>query len=359
MAYTIVENYGTEFAVDWDIVARLCRSYQTTYYQLELSETTEMSESKWYNPFSWWLPKTRTIDVDWPKVRERAKRACDMDMVTYRKMGRTDMRSVALDLEWRLELTAENRRRFVNQLRDVQADNMAAINESVDDYDGLIDAARFVRDTSADIVAVGSTIATGGAAAGLLGASSALKGIYKYQDTGSAGAALLHGGGSLVLGVFKVGGKKVTAGAEYALIVVKGVLETGTSLVAGDSLGTAVEKGGLKIASAGAAQVLFSPALVKQLFERMPLPFTVFSVVSRSGPNWMAVDVADKVVAGATKKVAERGMKYGAAGMLGDSDSGRAAPTPVSGFADEVPIEKKLLLNFGIVNMNKGIGRGW
>lgn len=359
MAYTMVENYGTQYAVDWDVLARLNHSFHRSDCQWRLAQVTDMSETNWYNPFSWSLPTTKTVDVDWPKVRVESKQASDVDMASFRHLSKTDMRAVAEEIQYQLGETSANLRQFKNELKEVQAANAAAIDESVDDYDGLIEASRFIRDTSADIVAVGSTIATGGAAAGLLGASSALKGVGKYQDTGSAGAAVLYGGGSLILGVFKVGGGKLTAGAEYTLIMAKGVLESGTSLVAGDSLGTAIGKGGLKIACAGTAQLVFSAPIARKVFERMPLPFTIWSTRVETGSGWMQTDIANKVAAGVSKKLFERGMKIGAGAAFSGSAAAPVTRTQVAGLADEVPIDKKLLLNFAVVNMKKGVGRGW
>jgi len=359
MAYTMIDNYGTQFAVDWETVARLNSSYHRSDYQWGLSTVTKMSESAWYNPFSWSLPTTKTVEVEWPKVRERAKYASYADMDYFRGLASRDMRAVAEEVRYQVEQTSANLAQFKRQLKEVQIENAAAIEESVDDYEGLIEAAKFVRDTSADIVVVGSTIATGGAAAGLLGAGSVMKGIAKYQDTGSAGAALLQGGGTLFLGSFKIGGAKLTAGAEYTLIIAKGALEAGTSLVAGDSFGTAVEKGSLKIASAGAAQFVFSAPLAKTVFERMPLPFTVWSTKIVTDSGWMQTDVANKVAAGVTKKLFERGVKAGAKNALAGTSPSLRIRAQISGLADEVPIEKKILLHFSIVNMAKGVGHGW
>jgi len=358
MAYTMFENYGRKYAVDWDVLARLNLSYHKSDYQWRLSGVQSMSEKTW-NPLSWWLPTTRTVEVDWPNVRLQAKQASDADMASFRNLSSRDMRAVAEEIQYQMGETSANLRQFKDQLKEVQAVNAAAIDEAVDDYDGLIETSRFIRDGSADIVAVGSTIATGGAAAGLLGASSALKGVGKYQDTGSAGAAMLYGGGSLIFGVFKIGGAKLTTGAEYTLIVAKGVLESGTSLVAGDSLGKAIEKGGLKIACAGAAQMVFSAPLAKKIFERMPLPFTIWSTKVDTGSGWMQTDIANKAVAGISKKLFERGMKVGAKAAFSGGGATAIGRTQVAGLADEVPIDKKLLLNFSVVNMDKGIGRGW
>jgi hypothetical protein len=209
------------------------------------------------------------------------------------------------------------------------------------DYTGLIDACRFIRDTSADVVAIGSTIATGGAAVGLLGASSTLKGVYKYQDTGSAGSALLYGAGSMVLGAFKISGAKLTTGGEYALIIAQGFLDTGTSLTAGDNFARSIEKGALKIASAGSAQALFSASWVKAVFSKMPIPFNVFSVRSQGGVNVMQTDIADKLVEKGAKKLVEKGIKKSISAGVSSSPSTEAQPkTASAGLMDEVLSKK-------------------
>ena len=243
MSYTMIDNPGAQFAVDWKTVERLNRSYHSSEFQWRIATVEETSRSAWYNPFSWSLPTTKTIDVDWSKVREYRERESQADMDYFRQTGKKDMMAVAEEVQYQVEQTAVHLSKFKNWLKDVQSENMAAINESVNDYDGLIEASRFVRDTASDFIVVGSTIATGGAAAGLLGAGSVAKGMAKYQDTGKAGAAILYGGGSLLLGAFKIGGAKLTSGQEYTLIIAKGALEAGTSLVAGDSFGKAIEKG--------------------------------------------------------------------------------------------------------------------
>jgi hypothetical protein len=272
------------------------------------------------------------------------------------------MRSIAYDLKYKVEQTAAIRRTTKDWLREIQDANISAMQQAEDDYTGLIEACKFVRDTSTDIVAIGSTIATGGAAAGLLGASSMLKGVYKYQDTGKAGAAVLYGAGSMALGAFKIRGAKLTSGGEYTLVIAQGILEGTTSLASGKSFGDAVADGGLKIAAAGTSQAIFSNGMVKDIFGRMPVPFTVFSVTSRSGVEYMAEDVADKLVEKTSKKLVEKGIKSGvpaAAKRLKATPQTTILGGAGSGFIDDVPIEQMGLLYFAIVNMDNGIGRGW
>ena len=356
MSYSLVSSYGTDYAVDWDIVERLCMSYWRSHYQLQLSETKETSE-RTLNPFSWALPTIKTVDVDWDKVREKSHLACIKDMFDYSSRAPKDMRGVALDVRWKVDNTAVNKRLFTSDLKDVQSANISAMQDSESNYTGMIEAARFVRDTSADVVAIGSTIATGGAAAGLLGASSALKGVYKYQDTGSAGAAVLYGGGSLVLGYFKIGGKEASKAGELVLIIAQGAMETGTSYVAGDSFSKAAERGLLKIASTGASQALFSAPIVKAVFSKIPVPFNVFAVTPEAPVGGM-IDVANKLLEKTGKKLTEKGVKAGI-NALGGGSSATGPNTSSAGVADEAPVENVGLLNFAIVNMKRGIGQGW
>lgn len=362
MAYTMVNSGRTQYAVDWEVVERFSRSYWSAYYQDQYSTLTKMSESTWYNPFSWSMPEIRTVEFDWDKVHQATGSAVTRDMLDYARQAASDMRGVADDVKFKLEQTSTMKRSLRNWLREIQNDNVSAMNQAESDYTGLIDACRFVRDTSADIVAIGSTIATGGAASGLLAGSSVLKGVYKYQDTGRAGAAILYGAGSMALGAFKLSGAKLTTGGEYALIVAQGILEGGTSLASGKSFGDAVTAGGLKIAGSGAAQALFGSQLVKTVFQKMPVPFTVFSETTRSGVEFMAEDVADKLLEKTTKKLVEKGVKAGIPAAVNRLTSARQPPPSAgggSGFIDDVPIDQLGLLYFGIVNMDKGIGQGW
>ena len=356
MSYTIVNSRGSEYAVDWDVVERLCRSYWTSYYQLLYANSTSMSERTW-NPFSWSLPTIYSVDIPWDKVRADARTATANDIPTYQRLAQSDVPAVALDVKYKVEQTAVLRRQLTSYLKEIQAQNLAHVDEAVNDYTGLIDAARFCRDTSADVVAIGSTIATGGAAAGLLGASSAMKGFGKYQDTGSVGAAALYGAGSLAVGAFKVGGAKLTTAGEYTLIMVQGSLETGTGLVAGDTFASSIEKGGLKVASAGAAQAIFGSQIAKQVFSRIPVPFNVWTLRSSDGVNTMFEDEASALVEKTAKKLTEKRIKSGLSSLA-------ASPKPVlrrssAGLADDAPVEQLFLLYLAIVNMKKGIGRGW
>ena len=165
---------------------------------------------------------------------------------------------------------------------------------------------------------------------------------------------MLYGAGSLVLGVFKLDGAKLGARGEAALIVVQGALESGTSLAAGDTFAKAIERGALKIASQGTAQVVFSSGVVKNVFARIPIPFTIFASTKDTPPGMM-VDVANILLEKVSKKILEKGIKA----SIGHVTSGSQTSTTGSGFMNEVPLENEILLKLSIVDMKKGIGHGW
>lgn len=359
MAYSTVKCRGTDFEVDWNVVERLCMSYWRTYYQLRRNDTISMCESSWYNPFSWKMPEMQTLEVDWDGVRGSAQNACVADMLAYAGRASTSMPDIAREMKFRVEQTAVQRRAFTTMLKDIQSANIKAMNAAESDYTGLIEASRFVRDTSADIVAIGSTVATGGVGVALLGTSSSLKGFGKYQDTGQVGASVLYGAGSMLLGAFKVNGLKLTTAGEYTLIIAQGVLEGGTSWMAGDGFAQAITTGGLKVASTGAAHALFGRIIVKKVFSKLPVPFNIWSrMPPKEGYIARFSDEANAIAEKTAKNLSEKGVKAYAKALVSPPKVSQPTASQPTYF-DEVPVEDVLLLNLAIVNMSKGIGQGW
>ena len=177
-----------------------------------------------------------------------------------------------------------------------------------------------------------------------------------HAATGNVGAAALYGARNIVLGAFKVGGARLTTGGEYTPIIAQGARETGTSLIAGDTFATAVQRGGLKIASAGAARALFGSAWVRQVFPRMPVPFNVW--VQQSGKD-MWVDEVNDLAAKTARKLTEKGLRARFGSLAISPPRSPASRSTSVGLVDEVPIDQSILLHFGIVNMKNGIGQGW
>lgn len=69
MTWELVETADGQYAVDWDIVGNVIRQYELAKLKMQSYTTVDISQSNWYNPFSWSLPKIVNIDIDWKAVR--------------------------------------------------------------------------------------------------------------------------------------------------------------------------------------------------------------------------------------------------------------------------------------------------
>jgi hypothetical protein len=361
MGYELVQCYNTQYAIDWDVVRRLIRSYHTASLQLQYANAAPMSESRWYNPLSWSLPEVWNIEVPWDVVRRYVDIYADDDLRRMQDKAKFQAASVALDLEWMVEQTARKKEAFVDWMGDIQTKNMSAIDQAVKDYDGDIRLARWVRDSSADGLMVGASVMSGGAALAVMGGGSFLKGEAKFQDTGSVGAGVMEGAGSFMFAFVKLG-KTFSFKEDMALVMVQSAWKTGTELVGGATLGKAAISGALKLTGPSVDR-LFKLGPAKLLFDKVAVPV----VITYGGEN-----VASKFLSKLTstllqkKGIEDKGKQ--ALLSLGSSSQGAGEAT------DDVPNEarkrqgqliaeatlsNKYLLYLAYVNMEKGIGRGW
>jgi len=355
MAYELITSGQTQFAIDWDIVRRILRSYHTSYLQLDFGREVTMSESQWYNPMSWSLPDISHVEVDWDAVRGYAEARTESDSRDMRVEAKYNAARIALRLEDMIDSTRRNKETFVDWIGTVQTQNMQSVNRAVEDYESNIEIARFVRDTSADGLMVGATVMTGGAAVAALGGASFFKGTCKFQDTGSVGAGVMEGAGSFAFAYVKLG-KTFSFKQEMVLALVQAPYKTGTELVGGVTVSKAVLSGALKL-TGPSVDALFKLGPAKTLFDKVAVPI----VITYEGEN-----VASKALSKfAGKMVQGRGVEgWGKKELLGGDDSskdaGTSATTRRSGaLIAESTLSTTYLLYLGFVNMEKGIGRGW
>lgn len=342
MAYELVTNGRTQFAVDWSVVVRFVRAYHMARFRSEYTTVKTVSEATW-NPFSWSLPEITTVEVDWGQVRDRANLMSFIKVNELRNVGDTNMRYVATHLMDLIGDTARYNTRFLDLQSSTQSDNMSRIEKSVSSYETQKEIAKFFRDSSADALMVGATIATGGAGAAILAGGSSLKGYARYQDSDSVSAGVLTGVGNLGFGAFKM--------SKGVLVVVQSVWETGTCLIEGKSFAESVATGSLKLGGYGVDKV-FKVGLVKQLLGTAALPFNI----SFAGEN-----VAGQFVEGVAKKLLQKqGVERGGKAVIKSVKSTDSAPAAGgSSPIQTATYHDELLLKFTIVNMDKGIGHGW
>lgn len=152
------------------------------------------------------LPTTFVFETDWNGLR------ADVDQETTvfyleaaNRLARNpeEMRANLLGMigRGRADFNAvEAMRRRANR------QSSESISNNVSGWETALTVAQFVRDTSATILVVGAGMLSGGAAFGVLGAGSVLRGTATYQDTGNVGAAVINGTGTFLVGMVGIGG---------------------------------------------------------------------------------------------------------------------------------------------------------
>jgi hypothetical protein len=363
MAYELVQSGRTQFAIDWSVVRRLVRSHYLTYHQLNYAQEVTLSDSHWYNPLSWSLPDVSNIEVDWDTVKRKTDADTDKELQDLTKQAHSNAAAVAYRVKSMIETAAKNKEAFIDWMGDVQTQNMKNINKAVDDYQSHIDLARFVRDTSADGLMVGASVMTGGAALAVMGAGSTLKGTAKFQDTGSVGAAVMEGAGSLMFACVKLG-KSFGFKQDMILALIQAPYKAGTELVGGSTLGKAALSGALKLTGPAVDQ-LFKLSPSKTVFERMAVPISIWRKTIDEPGHKQWDNVADEVLRKLTKEVVQkRGIEGAAKNALLRMGSSAGSSTdelsyPQGSVIAEATITNEFLLYLSVVNMDYGIGLVW
>ncbi len=200
-----------------------------------------------------------------------------------------------------LRSRARNKQRAAaNKFGDVSDSNRDVLIQLM----GQEAAAKFVRDTANTALVSLSAVATGGTALALLGGGATLKGVGKYQDTGSIGAAGVEVTFELLFGVInlKTFGADKVAKAAVAILCLPGA-EMCKSIVGGDSMTKGLVNGLMEAVIGGGLPFLKDvsklavPVLVKAL--RCVNTEAVTSLVEGAGMDNMknaAGDYADQKV---------------------------------------------------------------
>lgn len=351
MAYEKWSTVDGEFTVDWEIVRRLIRSHEVARAPKPFRPVNVVN-SNWYNPFSWSLPDITTVDIDWNKVRRQVEKTTEAE---FNKMSNLSlfkgMRREAQKLLEKVRQTKVLKKDFLVKMRSVQSANARNIKKAVDAYDGHIAKAKFVRNTSATGLMVGATLLSGGTAAAAIASGSSLKGVAKFQDTGNIGAAAMEAGGTLVFSLIPVKGPK----GETLMTVVEAGWETGIGLVEGKAFSEALATGAIKLTGPLTEKVFQSNA-VKEMLGRVVIPVkpNVRIALSKLGVNYSS-KLTGKM---AQAELEKHGGKLATA-MLGKNKEKKRSIAGRGEVVDKLILDDELLVKFAIVNMNKGIGRGW
>jgi len=359
MAWEWIQNGNTQFAIDWGVVRRIVKSCYTAQLQLDYSQKVKISDSHWYNPFSWSLPEITNIEVDWDMVRRDAESNTEGQLAVFRSLAKSNASEVARQLEGGIDKAASYKDEFVDLMGKVQIENMHAINKSVDEYDSKIKIAHFVRDASNEGLMVGASLMSGGTATACMAAGGFLKGTAKFQDTDSIGAGVMEGVGSFGFAYVKLG-KKFAFDQDMALAVLQANWKMGTELVAGDSAAEVALSGGLKL-TGPVVDSAFKIGPMKTIFDKVAVPIVItYGEPAKNVTSDFLSKLAGKMV---QKQGMEKTVKNFSLGLGSSSPGGGEAPDNrsgrSSGILDEATLTNKYLLNLGFINASKGLGGGW
>ena len=169
------------------------------------------------------MPTTYLFETDWSGLRaevEQETKVFYLEAATRLARDPESMRANLLGM-------IGNARNDYNEIgamrRRATRQSSESISNNVAGWETALEVAQFTRDTSATILVVGAGLLSGGAAFGVLGAGSVLRGTATYQDTGNVGAAVINGTGTFIVGMVGIaGGNPALARSEQLQIMFVG-----------------------------------------------------------------------------------------------------------------------------------------
>lgn len=152
------------------------------------------------------MPTTYLFETDWNGLRADVDQETNTFYMDAAERLSRDPASMRANL---LGMIARGRSDFnaVEAMRRrATRQSSESISNNVEGWETALAVAQFTRDTSATILVVGAGLLSGGAAFGVLGAGSVLRGTATYQDTGNVGAAVINGSGTFIVGMVGIAG---------------------------------------------------------------------------------------------------------------------------------------------------------
>lgn len=171
------------YAVDWEILMRICRSHVRASSTFNRAQRVILEDHLIG-------PTLYGINVDWDAVR----RDVDRDSVgVYNELRRVSESSMSQAAHLTTQMVEETRyykNKFAELQRVVTHQSMVNINDSVHSLELTVDVLKVVRDFSAEFLLVSAGAVSGGAALAAVGAGSLLKGGAKWEDSGNFASGL-------------------------------------------------------------------------------------------------------------------------------------------------------------------------
>jgi hypothetical protein len=201
MAVHTLAGRGGSYAIDWEVLLRICRAHVRARAMLSRSRIER--ETQLFGPDISW------VEVDWEAVKRDVNRDAPAVFAGLQTAALAAPEQLADYARTLVAETAYYRDCFHQKQTQCSRATMKAINTSVDRGENAIAALTAIRDLSADFVLVGATALSGGAAVAAVGGGSILKGSYKWQDTQSVSAGVFTASTELLFAVVPLKLKKM------------------------------------------------------------------------------------------------------------------------------------------------------
>jgi len=214
MGWETFQSRDGIYAVDWQGVSRIIRSFARSKAMVSKANTKVNEE------FHWIGPTLHTVDVNWDQVRRQTDNEGEMLLSNFYQMLRYNPQAEIARLVHWADQTRLNNAKFHQMMRDAQKQTMENIDKSVDRAEIGLKIARHTRDFSAEFLMVSATIVSGGTAAALAAAGgitvgAGLKATARGQDDPSATKKQIAAtfATEFAVGVLDLGAGKMIKGA--------------------------------------------------------------------------------------------------------------------------------------------------
>ena len=253
-------------------------------------------ESSWTDWIAMPLPEVQHVEVDFARARKDGNqfRAAFAGGDTLQALGdwwagrsrETDF-EVLRECLFGLEKEGRQAKRDLRKAQDdASGASRKSLRKAVARGEAAVEVAKFVRDTSADVVLVGAGVLSGGTALALGGAGSLMKGGFKYQDTGNVGAAAVTSVvsfvGLVIPGPVKGGNRALNAGLVFAKTKTDALGTFAVGIMEGQGAGEAAFRTGVELFAGAALNKVGGKLLgadealdaVKDSLAKVPVPFS-------------------------------------------------------------------------------------
>lgn len=325
MGYTEYWAEDGTYFVHKDLASRIVYDHFFNKYCFINSRTVKTERSMF-------LPDSHHYEVDVDRATAEAKREVDLFWHTralrrfaddWKNCQSIQIRgSDLLGLREQLYAMQDMSKWYKAELKKKQqaafSRTMQEIDRYVDGWETATEVAKFVRDVSVDAMLVSASVVSGGAAAALAAGGSVLKGVGKWEDTGSFTAGAITAGVSFIVVVIPDGDKIAHLGGTTARALF--FTKASTNIVGGIGVGVLEGKSleqatfesamdvGLSTAAGALVGKVLPPSGMKELvgngLKNVPVPVDVgVKMIGTSAVNTGVGAVNGRLTKQATQKL--------------------------------------------------------